>query len=598
MKVLVSSLILIAGFATCALGGPNRGGTLLLHAATELLYTRSVDTYCPSANTVGCDDVQVRVETQGAHVIQVFANFAPEARPRLRGLTFGLQYPSNLEIVDWGGCSDFALCELGWPGSGSSTALTWNDAQRGSMIPVYWFAVQSTDGQSATLRLTEHRLHGAKFADDETPSVLDEIGALGSLGFFEDGFAPCAEDFKYTGACCFPDATCRYYTERECLRDGGVYQGNEVPCEAVSCPVAIGGCCLRDGSCQTVSILECLEIEGGTWWGPEYPCDPNPCPQPGPDRGACCFGDGNCQLLMPIECESLAGSFVGLSIDCGPTTCEDLNLIGACCFADESCHLVTLAACGASNGLWLGEPACHPDPCFDRDRLGACCYSGGACDITTRADCRLGTFTADGTCDPNPCPDQAPTGACCHLDGACGITSESECHGRGGFPPGMYQGDGTLCDPSPCPLPPATGACCDPRGRCVLVNEAFCSCKGGLYLGDGVQCSPDPCGSAESGACCLADESCRIMVASWCDVSGGEYEGDGTSCSPYPCGVAEALVGACCFPDGTCINTGTDACAEAYGLYHGDGARCELQSCLSPSTPTVRATWGQIKVRF
>jgi hypothetical protein len=126
-------------------------------------------------------------------IIFALAAFSESASPRLVGITFGIQYdPTDFVLVDSGPCADFELASDGWPSSGAGTALTWDTPQSSTLTELYWFAGYAAyASQPTTFALAPHPLHGANFADDSIPAVLDAATGLGAIGFGLDGIRPC-----------------------------------------------------------------------------------------------------------------------------------------------------------------------------------------------------------------------------------------------------------------------------------------------------------------------------------------------------------------------------------------------------------------------
>lgn len=236
------SLFLLASLTTShtAVAGPNAGGVL------AVTYTPVIECfdgggpgagegeYCDNFLTTRCEDAVVRQDTMSPIVLHVFAAFAEGTSPRLSGLTFGVQYPEDaVVLISLAHCGDFELPTNAWPESGEGTAVTWASAQTSPITLVYWFTAYDYYGTAATLDLVPHPTQEALFADDDVPSNIDPIAALGSFGFFTDGTRVCP-DGPPTGACCI-DVECFVLTLDECSARGGFYQGDEIACEDTVC---------------------------------------------------------------------------------------------------------------------------------------------------------------------------------------------------------------------------------------------------------------------------------------------------------------------------------------------------------------------------
>ncbi len=83
------------------------------------------------------------------------------------------------------------------------------------------------------------------------------------------------------------------------------------------------------------------------------------------------------------------------------------------------------------------------------------------------------------------------SGACC-LDGGSCFVAPSPAACSTSFPPGSYQGEGSICGPTS--LCGQFGACCMPDGTCVGPDDfAVCDLSTGTFQGDGTTCMPNSC---------------------------------------------------------------------------------------------------------
>ena len=194
-----TSVALLGGLVnTPVSAGVNEGGTLILHTNEQIVYS-SDDVYCGQSGLTFCMDADTMVDGTEPAVFFLLGAFHPDSFPRVLGVTFGLDYDANsINLLNWGPCGDFELPTTEWPAPGEGSAVTWNSAQTNHLLDVYWFATYSDD--PATIALTPHPSQGAFFADDSIPSRLDEVAALGSLGFGIPGELPCAGGLD-PGAC-------------------------------------------------------------------------------------------------------------------------------------------------------------------------------------------------------------------------------------------------------------------------------------------------------------------------------------------------------------------------------------------------------------
>ncbi|MFN8547431.1 MAG: hypothetical protein U0527_05530 [Candidatus Eisenbacteria bacterium] len=472
-------VLLLAFSATRVVAGPHLGGTLILHANPAIVFSGE-QTDCGQMNLTDCASATATISGSTPTVFFAVAAFPLGSLPRLKGITFGIDYPAaSIEIDGYGSCSDLTVTDPGWPSPGTGVGATWGVPVHTTLVPVYWFAAALASGAGpASFHLIPHPTQGGYFADDSVPAELDPIAAFGSLGFGEAGSAPCPSDLPPIGACCVIGAPCRYVSPAECTSAGGSYQGDYTDCDPDPCPI-YGACCQIEGSCLFLAQGECVQ-EGATFLS-YTDCDPNPCPQP---LGACCFSEGACSWFTRDVCEEHGGVYRGDFTDCTPNPC-DQPPTGSCCFADGTCQVLTFYQCSQQGGgLWQEAYTCIPNPC-PQPIYGACCLPEGRCVVTFEAQCMhdSGVYQGDNTsCAPSPCP----TGACCFLDGSCQEIDYDSCvTGLGDF-----HGVGSLCATETCP---AAGACCFPSGSCSVLFPFQCQSNGGAYQGDATDCDPNPC---------------------------------------------------------------------------------------------------------
>lgn len=199
------SSLLPLNIAVPALAGPNAGGTIFCHDASEA-WTIDLSTYCgvgvaPASCTAADPEIDGASGT-GPMVWQVYAAFPDGSSPRLKAMTFGIHYDDPIQLVARGPCLDFdSPCPMwgcdtpgpGWPGSDSGDALVWQDTPTAALIEVYWFAGYNYGGVPATFSLRDNPDpgYGGQFADDSQPAQLDPIAGYGSIGFDQPGEVAC-----------------------------------------------------------------------------------------------------------------------------------------------------------------------------------------------------------------------------------------------------------------------------------------------------------------------------------------------------------------------------------------------------------------------
>ncbi|MCC7143737.1 MAG: hypothetical protein IT349_16680 [Candidatus Eisenbacteria bacterium] len=559
LRDVFAFIVFLMLVARVAAAGPNAGGTLIVHADPNPLSTGVPD--CVPQGLSDCATANLRVDGVSVHAFWVVAAFPTGSAPRLAGVTFGINYPPELTLIDAGPCADFELAEAGWPGSGTGTALTWNTAQTGLLTPVYFFSGYNYYAPTpAVFALAPHPTQGAAFGDDANPAVLDEIAALGSLGFSTDGVRACPEQLPPGGACCFGHGVCQRLSINDCIMQGGVFQGFDTVCDPNPCPVEVWACCLRDTDCINLTEEECATYSDAHFV-PGVLCQGDPCTA---FWGACCTGDGYCFLLTEAWCLDNGGEFLGEGSSCDPSPCPP-PVFGACCTSQGLCRTLTESECASQGNSYLGDgTSCDPNPCIAVP-TGACCSGNGACVVTTEEACQIGggSYIGDGTgCDPYPCP----AGACCLSNGVCILQEELPCVDGGG----AFFGGGSGCDPSPCP--PAV--CCFNDGSCQLLTAQECALLSGVFDPGQTECAPDAC--PPGGACCFGNQTCLVLTAEQCADLQGEWLGDGSDCVPSPC---LELNGACCLDDGSCLEVTELECIAQGGLYHGPLTACLATDC-------------------
>ncbi len=262
----------------------------------------------------------------------------------------------------------------------------------------------------------------------------------------------------------------------------------------------VGACCGQGGTCSFLTGAECL-AEGGLFQGDNTPCEPNPCPQP---SGACCTS-GNClDGITSEECTGNGVVYLGNNTTCATSNCP----FGACC-SPGGCTLRTSGECGlVPNGDFLGVGTdCDPDPCPELTQ--ACCFEGSPPTCSNLVDTTCGVFggVAQGFGTACSTTDCFPTGACCMPIGSCmNAQSPEDCAAAGG----AYQGNNSTCGGVTCPQP--TGACCV-GANCAQLLEANClPIPNATWAGPLTTC-PGAC--ATTGACCVGD-SCSVTTESSC----------------------------------------------------------------------------------
>ncbi|MFH1747343.1 MAG: GEVED domain-containing protein [Planctomycetota bacterium] len=341
--------------------------------------------------------------------------------------------------------------------------------------------------------------------DDATSICTDDVEQLSCLPplrfaantLCADLNPPCGLVY---GACCV-GATCTFGLIGDCDAMGGVYQGDDVPCDPNPC---VGACCYDDGTCELLPEADCT----GLWLGAYSTCDQCPCIVPCPAGGIAegepCGSDtnGGCNMTVPAFEPIVCGVPV-----CGTawanTSTRDTDWYEIT-VAESTIFTLTGEGELGTLGLLIGQieqtvpglPGCaNVTGYFEVYTIGGECQEVS---ITT-ACMPPGTYYffvgpsswGDLPCDSNndyvitlTCETcYIPTGACCMPSGECvPDQTEEQCVGVSG----MWMGEGAGCDPNPCtPFYCDAGSnTCDEYIDTVVVgtiNNAGTGCGPGGY---------------------------------------------------------------------------------------------------------------------
>ncbi|MFC1573009.1 LamG-like jellyroll fold domain-containing protein [Candidatus Eisenbacteria bacterium] len=232
----------IPGLCPLGSGGPNAGGTLIVHSTPQTDFTYDFPSYCGQSGLTGCESANTNLPgwDSGPYVWWATAAFRYGSSPRLAGVTFGIDYDAySVFLLDWGECGDFSLSTGGWPAPNEGTAISWSSAQTNQLTEVYWFAGYEYYGQDFDFCLTPHPTQGACFADDDIPANVDDVAGLGCLGFNDNpGYLPCPDPLL--GACCRA-GQCYITTDEVCMTLGGVWFPETNSCYPNPCIQSVGG---------------------------------------------------------------------------------------------------------------------------------------------------------------------------------------------------------------------------------------------------------------------------------------------------------------------------------------------------------------------
>jgi hypothetical protein len=358
------------------------------------------------------------------------------------------------------------------------------------------------------------------------------------------------------GACCLPNGGCMEVAdEAECIANGGVYQGDLVPCSQAACPqpcactAAIGTFPYNEdweaeATCSTTCGNAC--VLSGDWTNLDDGTDdfdwtideggtsstttgPSQDANPGTPTGNYAYTEGsgttcqNATAILLSPCFDISGlseplvlfayhmfgvNIVALHVEVSTDDCLSWNTE------------LTLAGPqhGASTDPWSYEV------------VDLAAYAGTT-NLRVRFRGETGaSFNADMAIDDISLFNGPITGACCEADGTCSDNvTDADCTAGGG----RWQGPLTQC----ANVPTCGGACCTSSG-CSIQFEEDCDALGGVYLGDDTVCSGLDCNN--NGF----DDECDIASGTSTDCNGNgipddceildDCDGDGTPdiCDP------------------------------------------------------------------
>jgi hypothetical protein len=279
MKKFLLAVAALLCVGSVAMAGVNQNGTVLFHYNGAATGTDGI--FAGYGGLTACEGAVTTAPT-GAGIPGAwfaYAAFLPTDAPRVSVITAGLLYDeNNIFLGTWGKTADGELptTSPAWPLNGSGIAVQWDHAVTSTLFEWYWFTGYGYQGQ---ICLGPHPTQGGGFTDDAIPATTDPIAAYGCLGFGEAGVLACPIVVTpHSGACCLPDGSCIFVERAVCDSQGGVYQGDDIACNAVACPQppVYGACCSSDHICTITTQADCQ----GTYQGDDTTCDPDPCVTP------------------------------------------------------------------------------------------------------------------------------------------------------------------------------------------------------------------------------------------------------------------------------------------------------------------------------
>jgi len=143
-------------------------------------------------------------------------------------------------------------------------------------------------------------------------SALDEtdLGAAGVYFFDPDSLAY----LRVPGAVVEPESARARFPV---AKPGSYAVGAPRPAEDMR-----GACCLFDSTCTQLTLADC-NAQGGVFFGPKFPCTPDPCHEP--PSGACCIAD-SCVRLRAVTCAARCGTYLGDGRPCEGRPCGTVDV--------------------------------------------------------------------------------------------------------------------------------------------------------------------------------------------------------------------------------------------------------------------------------
>ena len=500
--------------ASPSYAGRHAGATLIAHADPITQYTADLD-YAGASDLSDCHAATTELGGEGIDLVWWVSAVLPEgSEPRVSAVSFGVEYPWPVHMIDWGssGTSEDPLVE--WPQTNSGTTVYFENPETNSIVEVYWFAgyyyPDFAGLEDITFDVVAHPNGAATIVDDSNPPETDRVYDLGSLGFAgEPGTAPCPATPTEGGACCFLDSSCGYLDEFTCFTEDGMYAGDGTVCNPDPCVLGPGACCLEEPACLFLTEDDCLE-RGGKFQGSWITCEDAPCGvacQPSADvrserstlRGAGPNAGGT--LILHIDEQIVYSSGEDYCRRSELNTCSEAiarsDGMGPIVFHALAAFEETASPrlSGISFGIEYAD-------CFELLDWGSCADF----EISENAWPGSGSGTALSWADPE-------TGTLTEVYWFAGYV-EAQPGGRLRAVPHPVQGAFFADDdiPSnldpiaglgalgfsfdgwvPCPIENAgVGACCLASG-CEDLSEEACLDAGGRFIGSDVRCADNPC---------------------------------------------------------------------------------------------------------
>ncbi len=181
--------------------------------------------------------------------------------------------------------------------------------------------------------------------DGSCLGTIDAATCQTGLGGVYQGDGVACVEIDCLGACCLRNGTCLRATFAECFDPNraiaGVSWSVTLDCNSVGCAPITGACCLPDGSCVDANRPRCESLTAlrGIYQGDGVACNAVTCGL----GGACCLGS-DCVLAFPAGCAALNGSFLANGTACGgPPDPNGPTFSSPCCPDIDGSNGVDLA---------------------------------------------------------------------------------------------------------------------------------------------------------------------------------------------------------------------------------------------------------------
>lgn len=297
----------------------------------------------------------------------------------------------------------------------------------------------------------------------------------------------------------------------------------------IQCVVPPVGACCHDTVCTQTFQLDCTS-SGGIYMGDNVPCDPNPC------LGLCCTINVNAYPYVDdVETgfgdwlNAVVGDQMNWTWYSGATPSSSTGPDFDHTFGTTAGHYFYTEASGYTSKLAILD-----GPCYDVSSL----TTPGVVFWYHMYGSTMGTLTleaSDDMCNTwvpvwTLSGDQGNQWRMAQVDLSAFTGSIISLRFKG-LTGSNYYSDMALDDIWVGDVGAVTGACCVGT-VCTIEEEDYClTTLGGYYLGDFTNCDGNPC----SGACCVMFDCIDTLNEPACLAAGGTEWTQGATCPTYAC---------------------------------------------------------------